>query len=310
MSKKKTTEEFVHEAILIHGNRFDYTKVVYINALTPVEIVCKEHGSFMLKPNSHLSKKTGCQNCSHNKQKTLEEFVQESTKKHNSKYTYELLTEYHGLNYKGVITCKEHGPFEQLLGNHLHNGAGCPDCSGKKKKTTEEFIEKAKSIHGELYDYSKVVYTRKDEYVTIICKIHGEFQQTPNNHYNSVIGCNQCKLDRNESKPVGDITKILNEWLVEKEKRFDECRNTYPLPFDFYIKDLNLLIEYDGVQHYKPIDFWGGETGFELCQKNDAIKTKYCLENNINLLRIRYDQDHISVLKEYFKNTFNIDLKD
>lgn len=310
MSRKKTTEEFINEAIEIHGERFDYTKVVYINALTPVEIVCSEHGSFMMKPNKHVSSKQACPNCCHNKMKTLEEFVQEANIIHSNKYDYSLITEYRGREYKEFIICPQHGKFEQLIKNHISNKAGCPHCSNNKSKTTQTFIEKAQRIHGNRYDYSKVEYTKKGVHVTIICRKHGEFQQTPNNHYNSVIGCNACKLESTESGPVKDIALLLRNHQYVKEKKFPDCKNKRELPFDFYIEDLNLLIEYDGIQHYKPIEFWGGDSGFEMCQKNDAIKTNYCLENNINLLRIRYDEDHTSVLKEYFKNKFNIDIKE
>ena len=310
MSKKKTTEEFIKEAKEIHGDRYDYSNSVYVNAITPLEIICSEHGSFFQKPNKHVSSKQNCPNCCHNKQKTLNEFISEANSKHDSKYTYECIIEYKGIGHIGIITCPLHGNFEQNLGNHLHNGAGCPDCAKNKKKTTESFIQKAKQIHGDRYDYSKVNYTKKGEYVTIICKVHGEFQQTPNNHYNSIIGCNKCKLESTESKPVSDITKLLSGFNFEKEKRFDDCKNKNTLPFDFYIDELNLLIEYDGVQHYKAIEFWGGMEGLELCQNNDAIKTQYCLDNGIKLLRIKYDEDHLSVLKEYFKLTFNIELKE
>ena len=104
------------------------------------------------------------------------------------------------------------------------------------------------------------------------------------------------------------MKEILSSFNFESEKRFDDCRNVKPLPFDLYVPILNLCIEYDGRQHFEPIEHWGGFDGLLLTQTNDFIKNQYCNDNNINLLRIRYDEDHVSVLKEYFKSNFNIEL--
>lgn len=305
MSKKLTTTEFIEKSIEIHGDKYDYSNVEYLTSHTKVKIICPEHGEFEQKPNKHLQKQ-GCPSCGKTKILGNSDFIKKAIKIHNNFYDYSLTNYTHNKN-KVIIICPIHGEFEQIAYNHLQ-GCGCLKCSGRHKHDTESFIKKSISIHGDRYDYSKVEYVNKSTKVKIICHIHGEFEQTPNNHFNSKIGCNMCKLESTESKPCSDISILLKKFNFEKEKRFENCKNSHTLPFDFYIDEFNLCIEYDGIQHFKSIEFWGGESGFMKIQENDNIKNKFCNDNNINLLRIRYDEDHVSVLKEYFKNNFNIEL--
>jgi len=87
--------------------------------------------------------------------------------------------------------------------------------------------------------------------------------------------------------------------LIYYQKTFDSCRSVYVLPFDFYLPEQNICIEYDGEQHYKVIKYWGGENGFLMRQKRDKIKTDYCKDNNIKLIRIRYDDNLINELTRF-----------
>lgn len=123
---------------------------------------------------------------------TREEFTQRAIAVHGNEYSYEHVSEKVLYDGKVCITCKKHGDFFQYTGNHLA-GSGCPICYGTHKKTTEQFIEEAKRIHGDKYDYSKTVYTNSKEKVTIICPIHGEFQQEASSHLKG-LGCGKCKL--------------------------------------------------------------------------------------------------------------------
>lgn len=124
---------------------------------------------------------------------TLEEFRQKAFLTHNDKYDYTdvLLTCVHD---KITIKCKEHGTFLQTPNNHLR-GQGCPYCAGVNKSNTDKFIQKATMLHGDKYDYSKVIYTNAKTKVCIICQVHGEFWQTPNKHL-SKRGCPKCKIDK------------------------------------------------------------------------------------------------------------------
>jgi len=124
------------------------------------------------------------------KRKTTEEFIVDAYCKHGDRYNYKFV-EYKNAKTKVKIICSTHGIFEQTPGNHL-NGKGCSECSGNKKLNTEEFIEKAKAIHGNKYDYSLVEYKNAKINIKIICSEHGIFEQIVSNHL-SGKGCSKCK---------------------------------------------------------------------------------------------------------------------
>ncbi|MGI5704409.1 DUF723 domain-containing protein [Escherichia coli] len=158
-----------------------------------------------------------------------------------------------------------------------------------KKKANVKFKSK--------FDYSMANYVNNKTHISIICPIHGIFYQRPDNHLNSRYGCEKCMRDNTQSKAVSDIETILSSFKYVREKRFDNCKNILTLPFDFYIEDLNLCIEYDGEQHFQCSEHWGGIKSLKQTQHNDKIKNTYCTENGINLLRLKYNEDYISVLK-------------
>ena len=196
--KKKTTKEFILEAKEVHGNKYDYSLVDYVNNNTLVKIICKEHGVFEKKPLKHTCNKQGCPVCSKikthdNQRKTTKEFILEAKEIHGDKYDYSLVN-YVNNSTPIKIICKEHGVFEQIPYNHL-NGKGCKYCGGTAKMDTNLFIIKAKEIHGDKYDYSLVNYVNSATKVKIICKEHGIFEQTPNNHISKGYGCFKC-LDK------------------------------------------------------------------------------------------------------------------
>ena len=154
MSQKKTTEEFIEEARKIHGSKYDYSKVNYVNNHTKVEIICPEHGSFFQIPSNHLQgqncpkckKKNICKKLS----KTTEQFIEEARKIHGDKYDYSKVN-YINNSTKIEIICPKHGSFFQIPFSHLR-GNDCTMCTKNnshftKKKTAEEFIEEAKKIH-------------------------------------------------------------------------------------------------------------------------------------------------------------------
>ena len=201
MCKKITKEEFIEKTRQVHGNKYDYSKVNYINNRTKVRITCPEHGEFWQTPHSHLSG-CGCPECgkkikSEKKKLTTEEFIKKAKEIHGDKYDYSKV-EYKNCGVKVCIICPEHGEFRQKPYEHL-SGCGCPECgkkikSEKKKLTTEEFILKAKKVHGDKYDYSKVEYVNALTPVCIICSEHGEFWQKPSTHL-SGNGCRECRKE-------------------------------------------------------------------------------------------------------------------
>lgn len=224
----------------------------------------------------------------------LLKFIEKAKIVHENKYDYSL-AEYKDSITKIKIICPEHGIFEQNPNGHL-SGCGCYICGGTKKLTTKEFIKKATEVHGNKYDYSLVDYKNNETKVKIICRKHGIFEQTPAAHYRVKCGCPLCKISKGENKIVKFL--IENNIDFERQKTFLECTNINLLPFDFYILKHNLCIEYDGEQHFKPIDIFGGKTAFEELKKRDEIKTNYCIKNNIKLLRIKYNENIENILKE------------
>jgi len=187
-TKQLTIEKFIEKAKTKHGDRYDYSKVIYVNGNTEVIIICKIHGEFKQTPASHLSGQ-GCPECGGSKQSTTEKFIEKIKVKHGDSYDYSKVI-YVNNKTKIIIICKIHGVFKQTPGNHL-SGKGCSECSGNKQLTTEKFIEKAKTKHGDSYDYSEVIYVNSRTEVIIICKIHGGFKQTPDTHL-SGCGCPKC----------------------------------------------------------------------------------------------------------------------
>lgn len=205
MSNKKTITEFISSSIEIHGNEYDYSKSIYINNHIKLEIVCRIHGSFWQIPNSHISGKRGCPKCGKTGKINTSEFIYKSNKIHNNKYNY-TKTEYKTSHETVVIDCPIHGEFKQSAYSHL-NGKGCHKCSGVKRLTKDEFIRKAKLIHGDRYDYRKVDYINNRSYVKIICHKHNEFLQKPNYHLNGQ-GCPKC--NHRISKPETEFLDYIN----------------------------------------------------------------------------------------------------
>ena len=197
---RSDTQTFIEKAKKVHGDKYDYSKVNYINNHTRVTIICPIHGEFEQLPHNHLSGAI-CLLCSRELNKdvrrlTTEEFVRSAIEVHGDKYDYSSVN-YISSTTPVTIICPIHGKFEQLPPVHVFQGCGCPECgreilANKFRFTTEEFIKRARLIHGDKYDYSKVNYINNHTPVIIICPIHGEFEQLPYNHLNQKSGCPKC----------------------------------------------------------------------------------------------------------------------
>jgi len=300
---KLTTEKFIKKSKIIHGDKYDYSLVETDGIFNKVKIICPIHGFFEQSPNAHL-RGYNCQKCGHlktsrKKTSNTEKFIKKAKEIHGDKYDYSLV-EYKSAKTKVKIVCSIHGVFEQMPTIHTHktNRSGCLICAGTKKRTTEEFIVKAKETHGDRYDYSLVKYIRNNTRVKIICKKHGIFTQTPYKHTSMCRGCPTCKSSKGELK-IFNYLKKYNIYF-KTQYSFKDCKNSQTLYFDFYLPNHNLCIEYDGIQHFKPIERFGGENEFKLTQLRDEIKNDYCNKNGIKLLRIKYDEDIIKKLEYNF----------
>lgn len=283
---------FLEKSKKVHNDKYDYSLVRYKNKSTKIKIICPTHGIFEQYPIGHLY--GGCKKCSDDKnRKTVNEFIKQCIKIHGNKYDYSLV-DYKRNDKKIKIICPIHGIFEQRASNHL-NGQNCIKCENKNKRTNEEFIIESKKTHGDKYDYSLVDYTNNISKVKIICPVHGVFKQQPIKHIRG-NGCPSCK----ESKGEKVIRKILDENNIfyEYQKSFKNCKHMKVLKFDFYIPHLNCCIEYDGEQHFSIVEKWGGFVGLESRIKKDRIKDDFCKDNNIQLHRIRFDENVNEKMKE------------
>ena len=294
MPNKFTKEDFIERAKKVHGDKYDYSKVEYVNNGTKVCIICAKHGEFWQTPRKHLAGK-GCRGCSikkntNNQKMSFNVFIQKAKQVHGNDYYYDEHS-FHCSSKKTKIICKKCNlQFEQLASSHLQ-GQGCPNCYGAKKKTNEQFIEQAIKVHGDKYDYSKIDYKNTHEKICIICPIHGEFWQIPKDHLRG-CGCNKCKTSKIEIC----VEKILrmNNIIFDKQKKFDWLGRQ---SLDFYLPKYNIAIECQGEQHYKSIKHFGGEERLIKQIEKDKLKKQLCDENNVKLLYFaneKYDENIIT----------------
>ena len=215
---KNKKEIFIEKANKRHNGKYTYDKVEYINSQRKVCIICPEHGEFWQTPAAHVRGR-GCPVCSNSKRGkhsvTTENLIKKCNKVHNNKYSYEN-TEYIDAYTKICVTCPVHGDFYILPFQHL-NGQGCPKCKGRNL-TQDEVIAKFKKIHGDKYDYSKVIFNKMKEKVCIICPEHGEFWQTPQKHI-SGHGCPIC----------GGTAKLTTQTFINKSNDIHKFKYDYSL---------------------------------------------------------------------------------
>lgn len=281
--KRLTTEDFIERLKNVYGDKYDYSKVNYVNYDTKVIGICSKHGDFFIRPD-HFLNGCGCPKCGNERggqkmKMSKEIFVKKANNVHGNKYDYSSVN-YVDARTKVTIKCPIHGEYQQTPDSHLR-GAGCPKCSHRSYKyTTDEFINMAKKIHGNKYDYSKVVYLGRKIPVCIICSEHGEFWQKPYNHLRG-HGCPECL----ESHLECEIKEFLDEnnIVYERQKRFPWLRSKYPMPLDFYLPDYNVAIECQGEQHFKDRDFFKNYS-FEERVELDLLKCNLCVENKVKLL--------------------------
>ena len=300
MAKLKTKDEFITQSKNIHNDFFDYSKVEYINNNIEVIIICPNHGEFEQLPRSH-STGSGCRLCKFDSYKHKEKELEDKLKKILKSNFFFSINEYK--NSKSIVTlsCSNHGNFEYSVSELLRDRVKilCKGCKKEndRKQGLKSALAKFKEVHGERYGYSKINYINNNHKISIICKDHETFLQTPKNHKKGK-GCPKCNSSIGENR----VRKFLESKNIsfEEQKRFNKCKNKRTLPFDFFVPELNTLIEYQGIQHFRTLgnDFFGGKKAFIERQKRDEIKRKFCETNNINLILIRYDNDVEKILSQ------------
>lgn len=298
-NNKSTTEEFIKKAVNVHGDRYDYSSVKYINAKTPVEIICKKHGTFQQTPDKHINAKHDCPKCSHGGIKlTHDEFETMAREVHGNKYQY--LTEYVNSDTPMDMFCEIHGAFKQTPHNHIHDSNGCPKCA-RGIIAQNVFIDKIVSIHGDVFNFPEE-YNGINTKINFECKKHGLFLQTPRGILGGV-GCPQCKLE----KDFENFIKLGNEIHGNK---FDyslitEYKNT--------TDKLPIKCPHHDVFHQSAKDHVNNKNGCPLCKESRSEKEiRIFLEINkiIYLPQHKFDGCRTSKINNNSRLAFDFYLPD
>ena len=188
---KYTTETFIIAARKIHGNKYDYSKVVYINSTTPVCIICPEHGEFWQTPVAHL-RGQGCKECGKKKQGrryTCDDYKKRAEKVHNGEYIYDESTS-DDSETPNTIICPIHGRFQQSWNAHINAKQGCPKCHGMGR-TLEEIKHDLSVADGGRYICLETEVKKMNDKWRFWCDLHGEFKQSATKHLRGQ-GCPKC----------------------------------------------------------------------------------------------------------------------
>ena len=288
-SNTTSQEEFIKRSKEKYNDKYSYDELIYkSHSKGKITLTCNIHGSFQIKAIKHfIGNNGGCKKCGNVEKMTNHEFIERSNKIHNNFYDYSLSNCIKS-SEKIDIICPKHGLFKQKINSHLI-GSKCPKCV-LNIRTKDELIIELNKIHNNFYDYSLLNYINSSEKIDIICPKHGLFKQKFYSHL-SGHNCPKCKSS------IGE--RLINIFLdnkninYNKEYRFNNCRSNKNsmLKFDFYLSDYNICIEYDGKQHFEENKFFG-HSSFKTIQENDIIKNKYCIDNNIKLIRIKYTEQN------------------
>lgn len=301
--RTKSLAQFIIDAENIHKDEkgaplYRYSEFSYTKTSAVGKIHCKRcQKSFQQTPQVHL-KGCGCPICGRiksakAKMKTKERFVEEALRIHTDEYgkcpySYDTFI-YEGVFVKGEIYCKKcECTFETTPQIHL-GGSGCPICARQKMRdahmlSQEEFLRRVQVLHPQ-YDFSKFKYTGSYNKSTIVCSEHGVWETTPVILYQG-YGCPKCSASKGEKR----IQTFLDKHQVtySQEHTFPDCKDINVLPFDFYLSELHMCIEYDGEQHYTAKERFNGMRGLVLTRYHDTLKNHYCSIKNLKLVRIPY----------------------
>ncbi len=275
------TSSLINKLKDVHGDKYDYSLVKYIDSKTKVNILCPMHGIFERIPSGY---KQGCPKCYNDKRGdtkryNTDEFVKKSKEIHGNKYDYSLV-KYSSNKDKVKIICPIHGEFEQVAYNHMR-GKGCVKCKDEKlhllnKKSLNDFVLYSNMVHGDKYDYSLCEYVNSKTSVKIICPIHGEFEQKPEYHVNG-SGCQKCSnlFDKMQSE-LKELIQSFNMEVLYNDRKILNGKE-----LDIYIPSKGVAIEFNGL-------YWHSELYKD--PMYHLNKTKLCNKNGVRLIHIFEDE--------------------
>ena len=293
ISAKKTDTQFKKEIKSLVGNEYTFIEP-YVNSYTKIKVKHNKcNNVYKVTPHNFLSGKR-CPYCAGNIKKTDEYFKKEIYNRVSDEYT--VLGSYVNSAIKIKVKHNKCGTIYEVKPNDFLNGKRCPYCYGKMKKTDTKFKREVESIVGN-------EYTFLDSYVDSKSKI-----KVRHNKCNTVYEVRPDMFLKGErcpycNSPKGEISinKILKSLGIkyEYQKTFDDLKDSRLLSYDFYIPSQDILIEYQGQQHYQPVGYFGGADTFELQQKHDKMKSDYAKDNGYKLITVPYTQDTFSKIKKY-----------
>lgn len=292
-NQKLSTEQFIADCQLKHGNRYDYTYTIYNGKDKNVNIRCREHGQFVQAANNHRLRGMGCPTCAkiksakRSQQTALDaaaRFQLRAHAMHEGRYDYGAV-QYQTNKTPVQIQCQKHGSFWQTPSNHL-KGMGCIKCKRDEDKRRSHamaldararFVVAARKVHGNQYTYEQTQYVDNKTPVLITCSRHGVFRQKPTSHLSLGRGCARCRASAVENS----IARWLDSRAIayQREVRIREF-NPHKR-FDFYLPEYSLYMEYDGEFHTLPIM---GTVRLQQQQERDRLRNLWCATNNVQLL--------------------------
>lgn len=315
----KPKEFYIDEIDRIYKGFYEKEKINVISG-EEINVFCEIHGYFK-KDFTSLKRGHGCPECMKLRKVS-------GVKKDTKSFIY-ISKEIHKewFNYDNVIYIDNKTPVNLTCNICSHNfnqkpstnlaGKGCPNCwthrnrlpKYNSRNSLEEIEKRCKIFFKDYLDFSNSKSTTSNEKITVFCKkCNKDFEQYTG-HLVRGIGCQSCSRAEKQSKPEKFIETLLidNNIKYIREKSFKNCIHRNKLRFDFYIPKLNMCLEYQGEQHYRPISIFGGEEAFNKQIIKDQIKRDYCTDNNIKLLEISYKDNIEKVLKTECFTNYKID---
>lgn len=300
-ANKLSQEHVIKQFKEKHKDKFDYSKVDYKSSTEKVIIICKKHGEFLQLPHVH-KRGAGCRKCADNLTSSrqlggLETYIKRLYRVQPKEFVDNIdFSEVNFVDQHTIIKnikCKRSNHTFDANPCQLPLGHCCLKCSDtiRIKKYSENFFKNARKIHGLKYDYSKSVYIDSRTPLIIICPYHGDFSQRPQGH----------ATDRGAGNHCPSCKSSKGEELIEMWAKQNNIKHVYQYKikinnsrywFDFYFPEFNLMIEFQGRQHYETIPFWdkGDSNALKTRKQRDKLKKEYCKIHNINFLDIHYSQ--------------------
>lgn len=290
---KKTDAQFKQEVFNLVGNEYTFLDP-YVDSRTKLNVRHNKCGhTYKVLPSKFFSGRR-CSYCFGKRKKTDTEFKQEVYDLVGSEYTF--LDSYANNHTKLKVKHNKCSNIYEVKPNDFLTGHRCPYCAGYMKKNNIQFKQEVKTLVGSDYVFLDAYVNNKTKLRVVHNKCNNIYDVTPSDFIQG-YRCPYC----NSSKGETLITKLLDTFNIsyEPQKIFDSLRDAQPLSYDFYIPDQSILIEYQGIQHYQPVDHFGGKSQFKLQQKHDKMKSDYAKDNGYNLITVPYTEDTFSKIKKY-----------